>query len=166
MRMKSIGKLRHPVLMGLVFMLMSSLFMAGIGSASTLIGAEGGMELNAAASPAAAIVDDFEQTGSLAASSVSAKSASIGLVSRPETIRYGYHATKLAYDFTDMGGTSAAYVNFKDPAAVLGERFRAIRSRLAYGCIAKGTPIGFALKFRMRQAARPRLICRLLPDTI
>lgn len=120
MRMKSIGMLRRSILTGLVYVMMSGSFAAGIGSASPNADSEGGAERSATASPAAAIVDDFEQTSLLTASSVSAKSASIGLVSRPEAIRYGYHAIRLAYDFTDMGGTSAAYVNFKDPGGGAG----------------------------------------------
>lgn len=65
------------------------------------------------------IVEEFEMLNLLQASAVRATSE-LGLVDRPETIPYGYHAVKLSYDFTGTTGTSAAYINFKDPDGSAG----------------------------------------------
>lgn len=68
---------------------------------------------------ASEVIEEFENLNLIAASAVRAR-AELGLVSRPETIFYGLHAVKLAYDFTGTTGTSAAYINFKDPDGSAG----------------------------------------------
>ncbi|MDQ0875780.1 uncharacterized lipoprotein YddW (UPF0748 family)/fibronectin type 3 domain-containing protein [Paenibacillus sp. V4I3] len=78
---------------------------------------------------AAAGVEGFEQTANLFSSSARA-TASIGLIGRPETIYYGYHVIKLSYDFTGTTGTSAAYVNFKDPDGTTGRTLQGLPKRL------------------------------------
>lgn len=66
------------------------------------------------------VIDDFEELTLLSASSVRANSVKLELASRPESIYYGYHAARLDYDFTGQAGTSAAYLNFKDPDGQAG----------------------------------------------
>jgi len=74
----------------------------------------GGAIASANEASGAALVEPFEQTNGLFASAAQAKGVRLDLVSRPETIHYGFHAVKLSYDFTGTTGTSAAYVNFRD----------------------------------------------------
>ncbi|WP_274364984.1 family 10 glycosylhydrolase [Paenibacillus thermotolerans] len=73
----------------------------------------------AGAAPAST-VEGFEQLAGLVASSAQANSVRLDLVSRPETIYHGQHAVKLSYDFTGKPGTSAAYVNLRDPDGTAG----------------------------------------------
>jgi uncharacterized lipoprotein YddW (UPF0748 family)/fibronectin type 3 domain-containing protein len=109
-------KLRNTIPLFTALILFLGTLTAGFGIALPVAKADDqNQATGTAATQASAVLDDFEQTTLLTASSAAAKSVSIGLVSRPETIYFGYHAVKLAYDFTDMAGTSAAYINFKDP---------------------------------------------------
>lgn len=71
------------------------------------------------ASSSSGVIEEFENVADLQASAVRGI-ASLGLVSRPETIYYGNHAVNLSYDFTGTSGTSAAYINFKDPNGSAG----------------------------------------------
>jgi hypothetical protein len=66
------------------------------------------------------ILEDFEDITDLSSSSARANSVALTLASRANPVRYGTHSAKLAYDFTGQSGTSAAYVNFKDAAGVIG----------------------------------------------
>ncbi|WP_054956347.1 family 10 glycosylhydrolase [Paenibacillus dakarensis] len=79
---------------------------------------EGVAELQALSS-STGIIEPFENLSLLQASAVRA-TAHLGLVSRPETIYDGNHAVQLSYDFTGTTGTSAAYINFKDPNGSAG----------------------------------------------
>ncbi|MBD0378761.1 family 10 glycosylhydrolase [Paenibacillus sp. WST5] len=117
-----------PFLTALIFF--TSTFISGFSHESPTAYADSVAEINAASSPAYANVENFEQTTNLSASSAQAKSVSIGLISRPETIYYGYHAVKLAYDFTGMTGTSAAYINFKDPSGTAGRTLQGVPKKL------------------------------------
>lgn len=66
------------------------------------------------------VIEDFEATNNLAVTAVRGK-ASMDLAGRPDTIFSGYHAAKLSYDFIGSeSGTSAAYLNFKDPDGTAG----------------------------------------------
>ncbi|MCX7570989.1 phosphodiester glycosidase family protein [Tumebacillus sp. DT12] len=72
------------------------------------------------------MLEDFEDITDLYSSSARANSVSLSLTSRPNPVRYGTHAAKLAYDFTGQAGTSAAYVNIRGTAGLIG---RAIEGR-------------------------------------
>nr|AYQ75532.1 hypothetical protein EAV92_06895 [Cohnella candidum] len=76
------------------------------------------------------VVETFETPGNVTASSVRANSVSLEQVARPEPIPYGYHAAKLKYDFTGTVGTSAAYLNFKDPSGTAGHKLQGTPKRL------------------------------------
>jgi len=65
-------------------------------------------------------VEGFESTASLYPSSARANSVKLDLLSRPEPVKIGFHAVTLAYDFTGTIGTSAAYLNFRDPNGTVG----------------------------------------------
>ncbi|MGE7057476.1 family 10 glycosylhydrolase, partial [Paenibacillus glucanolyticus] len=70
--------------------------------------------------PGAVVLEDFESITNLFASSVRGK-AELDLAERPERIYYGRHAAALTYDFVGSeSGTSAAYLNFKDPDGSTG----------------------------------------------
>jgi SpoIID/LytB domain protein len=66
------------------------------------------------------MLEDFEDVTDIAVSTARANSAQLDLVSRPNPVRYGTHAGRLSYDFTGTIGTSAAYLNFKDPDGSAG----------------------------------------------
>jgi SpoIID/LytB domain protein len=66
------------------------------------------------------MLEDFEDVTDIAVSTARANSAKLDLVSRPNPVRYGTHAGRLSYDFTGTIGTSAAYMNFKDPDGSAG----------------------------------------------
>ncbi|MFD2614274.1 family 10 glycosylhydrolase [Paenibacillus gansuensis] len=74
----------------------------------------------AADAAAPALVEGFESLVQLAPSSARANSVKLDPLSRPEPVLYGYGAAKLDYDFTGTIGTSAAYINFKDPDGTAG----------------------------------------------
>ncbi|GIP37731.1 hypothetical protein J31TS4_10110 [Paenibacillus sp. J31TS4] len=93
--------------------LMLGTFMPIVESALT-----GARAMAAGTSPVS--VEEFEELAHLSASSARAKSVKQELTSRPAPVRYGYHAVKLAYDFIGTEGTSAAYLNFADPAGSAG----------------------------------------------
>lgn len=63
---------------------------------------------------ASVVIEDFEDLTDVAASSARANNVSLDVMSRPNPVLKGTHSARLAYDFTDTAGTSAAYVNFKD----------------------------------------------------
>lgn len=70
--------------------------------------------------PGAVVMEDFESVTNLSASSARGK-AQLDVVGRPEPIYYGHHAAALTYDFVGSeSGTSAAYLNFKDPDGSTG----------------------------------------------
>lgn len=70
--------------------------------------------------PEAVVIENFESVTNLFASSARGK-AELDLVGRPETIYYGHQAAALTYDFVGgESGTSAAYLNFKDPDGSTG----------------------------------------------
>lgn len=117
-----------PILTAFIFFI--GTIISGFGNVLPSVYADSVVEIDSASSPAYANVENFEQTTNLSASSAQAKSVSIGLISRPETIYYGYHAVKLAYDFTGMPGTSAAYINFKDPSGTAGRTLQGIPKKL------------------------------------
>ncbi|WP_231638754.1 family 10 glycosylhydrolase [Paenibacillus sp. JCM 10914] len=64
-------------------------------------------------------MEEFETVANVSGSAVRG-SAQLGLVGRPDPVYYGYHAASLSYDFTGETGTSAAYLNFKDPDGTAG----------------------------------------------
>lgn len=73
-----------------------------------------------AVTPSSLIVEEFENLNDLQVS-VARATAELGLVDRPVTIPYGYHAVKLTYDFRNFPkDTSAAYLNFKDRDGSVG----------------------------------------------
>ncbi|WP_309120611.1 family 10 glycosylhydrolase [Paenibacillus sp.] len=90
-----------------------------LGAQAILFGA-GAEEASASVASGEVVVESFEQTTGLFASAAQARGVRLDLVSRPETIHYGFHAVKLSYDFTGTAGTSAAYVNFRDPSGTTG----------------------------------------------
>lgn len=61
------------------------------------------------------VFEDFEDISDIRVTSVQAQSAALGQSERPSPVKYGLKAGKLVYDFTGMGGTSAAYIRFKNP---------------------------------------------------
>ncbi|WP_213652203.1 family 10 glycosylhydrolase [Paenibacillus sp. J23TS9] len=63
----------------------------------------------------AKVFEDFEDMTDLRVTTVAANSAGIDPVERPNPVKYGLKAGRLTYDFTDQGGTSAAYIRFKAP---------------------------------------------------
>ncbi|MEC0259257.1 family 10 glycosylhydrolase [Paenibacillus lautus] len=70
--------------------------------------------------PGAVVIEDFESITNLSASSARGK-AQLDVVGRPEPIYYGHHAAALTYDFVGSeSGTSAAYLNLKDPDGSTG----------------------------------------------
>lgn len=70
--------------------------------------------------PGAIVMEEFESITNLSASSARGK-AQLDVVGRPEPIYYGHHAAALTYDFVGSeSGTSAAYLNFKDPDGTTG----------------------------------------------
>ncbi|WP_234032850.1 family 10 glycosylhydrolase [Paenibacillus faecalis] len=75
---------------------------------------------SAVSNSSSGVIEEFEDLSGLTASTALA-AAELSLASRPETIYYGYHAARLSYDFTVFQqGTSAAYINFKDPDGSTG----------------------------------------------
>lgn len=117
-----------PFTMALLLFLSTIMFGVPVASADTEAALSPDVQTLAAVQ-AAAGVEGFEQTANLFSSSARA-TASIGLISRPETIYYGYHAVKLSYDFTGTIGTSAAYVNFKDPDGTTGRTLQGLPKKL------------------------------------
>jgi len=85
------------------------------------------------------VVEPFESTSALFATSAQARSVRIDLVSRPETIHYGFRAVKLSYDFTGTSGTSAAYVNFRDPSGTTGRTMPGKPTRIGVWVYGDGT---------------------------
>jgi uncharacterized lipoprotein YddW (UPF0748 family) len=71
-------------------------------------------------SSAVALIDGFETVTNMSPAFAKANSVKLDLLSRPDPVLYGYHAAKLTYDFIGQTGTSAAYINFKDPAGSAG----------------------------------------------
>ena len=69
---------------------------------------------------ASVVIEDFEDLTDVATSSARANDVSLDLMSRPNPVQKGTHSARLAYDFTDTTGTSAAYVNFKDKDGKVG----------------------------------------------
>ena len=69
---------------------------------------------------ASVVIEDFEDLTDVAISSARANNVSLDLMSRPNPVQKGTHSARLAYDFTDTTGTSAAYVNFKDKDGKVG----------------------------------------------
>lgn len=61
------------------------------------------------------VFEDFEDMTDLRVTTAAANSAAIDPVERPNPVKYGLKAGRLTYDFTDQGGTSAAYIRFKAP---------------------------------------------------
>lgn len=94
--------------------------MLGIGTILSGFGAKPPAASADAASPASALVEGFEQTANLQASTSNA-TASLSLVGRPETIHQGHYAAKLTYSFTGTTGTAAAYLNIKDVDNTVGK---------------------------------------------
>ncbi|KQX68173.1 family 10 glycosylhydrolase [Paenibacillus sp. Root444D2] len=122
------GAASIPFTMALLLFLSTIMFSVPIASADTEAALSA--DVQALAGVQAAVgVEGFEQTANLFSSSARA-TASIGLISRPETIYYGYHAVKLSYDFTGTTGTSAAYVNFKDADGTTGRTLQGLPKRL------------------------------------
>lgn len=66
------------------------------------------------------MIEDFEDLTDVAVSSARANDVSFDLMSRPNPVQTGTHSARLAYDFTDTTGTSAAYANFKDKDGKIG----------------------------------------------
>ncbi|MGZ9584260.1 family 10 glycosylhydrolase [Paenibacillus marinisediminis] len=68
------------------------------------------------------LLEDFEQTNHLSASSVRAVLGSVTLKTstRPYPVMHGNQAVQLNYDFTGTTGTSAAYLNFKAQDGSIG----------------------------------------------
>lgn len=60
------------------------------------------------------VFEDFEDMNDIRVTSVQSKSAVLKQSERPGPVKYGWKAGKLEYDFTGMGGTSAAYIRFKN----------------------------------------------------
>jgi len=66
------------------------------------------------------VLEDFEDITDLTPSAARATGVTLELTSRPKPVRFGTHAMKLNYDFSNQSGTSAAYVNLKDTNGVIG----------------------------------------------
>ncbi|OPA74059.1 hypothetical protein BVG16_25240 [Paenibacillus selenitireducens] len=60
------------------------------------------------------VFEDFEDIGDVRVTSVQSNSAVLTQSERPAPVKYGFKAGKLEYDFTGTGGTSAAYIRFKN----------------------------------------------------
>lgn len=91
----------------------------------------------AAVSPEAAMatatasgVETFESLTDLYVTSARANSVKLELIGRPETIQQGYRAAKLSYDFSGTTGTSAAYLNFRDPGGAAGRTLQGAPKKL------------------------------------
>ncbi|WP_168928785.1 family 10 glycosylhydrolase [Paenibacillus dokdonensis] len=61
------------------------------------------------------VFEDFEDMTDLRVTTAAANSAAIDPAERPNPVKYGLKAGRLTYDFTNQGGTSAAYIRFKAP---------------------------------------------------
>ncbi|MDD9268119.1 family 10 glycosylhydrolase [Paenibacillus sp. GCM10023248] len=89
-----------------------------VGKVSVSTGGAGGASGEAAVvvGKPSVVVEDFENTSDLAASSVRSVPNSVQFTkaNRPEPVQAGTFAGKFTYDFTGTTGTSAAYLNFKD----------------------------------------------------
>ncbi|MFC4778711.1 family 10 glycosylhydrolase [Paenibacillus sp. GCM10023252] len=109
----SVRSLRKSISMTTALIVTLGTFTSSFGSASLSAHAEAAVQ-----SPA--VVEGFESLAQLSPSSVRANSVKLDPFSRPEPVLYGYGAGKLSYDFTGTVGTSAAYINFKDPDGTAG----------------------------------------------
>ncbi|WP_052476500.1 family 10 glycosylhydrolase [Cohnella kolymensis] len=118
---RNYDKASRFIRMLMAFILISGSVAFGFGSALTSVHAETAAVEN---------VEAFESLTNIAPASARANSVKLDLISRPESIPYGYRAAKLTYDFTGTIGTSAAYINFKDPSGTAGRTLQGSPKKL------------------------------------
>lgn len=117
---------RKNTMLFTAMMFMLGTFLSSFVSASSAFAAE------TAATAPPAIVEEFESTDATVMTPSSARANSVKLVlpSRPDPVRYGYHAVGLSYDFIGQLGTSAAYINLKDSNGTAGRSISGLPKKL------------------------------------
>ncbi|TJY42563.1 hypothetical protein E5161_06825 [Cohnella pontilimi] len=109
----------------------TTILMAAILFVGTFLFSFGSALPHANAAPASVqTVETFESLALVAPSSANAVSVKLESISRPEPVPYGFYAAKLSYDFTGTTGTSAAYLNFRDPGGAAGRTLQGVPKKL------------------------------------